>query len=132
MLEAGRRHLGQQLRKLDRRRRRRFEEGVVVRDLRHLPMHGVDDLAPAMPDIDVPQPGKPVEDAPPRRIPQINALRPLDDADALGMQRLHVGERMQVMRRVARLHRQQRCRDIARKGHGDHRRIAAHASLFPN
>ena len=103
MLELRRRHLGQQFGQLDGRRRGGLEEGVVERQLAHLPRGGIDQRALAVADVDAPQAGHRVEDLVAVAVPQVDVVGARDDARALAGQRLEVGEGVQEVRGVGPL-----------------------------
>ncbi len=77
--------------------RRGAEEGVVIGQLVHLPHDGIGDLLAAIADIDAPEPGKTVQILLALAVPDVDALAALDDARAVGIQLLHVGEGMQMV-----------------------------------
>ena len=85
------------LRELDGRRVGGLEEAVVVRQLEHLPVGRIREFAPPVADVDAPQAGHAVEDAVAVGVVEVDALGPDDDPRALRLQRLVVGERVQVM-----------------------------------
>ena len=62
------------LRQLDRRRVRRLEEAVVVRQLEHLAVRRVGQLAPAVAEVHAPQAGHAVEDLVAVGVVQVDAL----------------------------------------------------------
>ena len=79
------------------------EEGVVVGQLRHLPGRGLRELAPAIADVDAPQPGHRVDVAPAVRVPEMDALRADDDPRAaLRPEGAVVGEGVEVVAGVER------------------------------
>jgi len=103
VLELRRRHLGQQLGQLDRRRRRGLEEGVVEGQALELGSGRLDQLAPAVADIHAPQAAHRIEDALALGVPEIDALAALDDARAFLGQGGEVGEGMQEVAAVGGL-----------------------------
>ena len=79
------------------------EEGVVVRQLRHLTRCGVRELAAAVADVHAPQPRHRVDEAAPVRVPEVDALGADDHArPALRVKGRVVGEGVEVMAGVDR------------------------------
>jgi hypothetical protein len=87
---------------LDGRRRGGVEEGVVVRQLQHLPLGRVGQFPAPVAHIDAPQAGHGIEDLVALGILEPDAVRLGDDAAAaLFGQALGVGEGVQVVAEVA-------------------------------
>ena len=103
MLEARRRHLGQQLGQFDGRHGGRLEEGVVEGQLLHLPRGGLYQRLLAVAHVHAPQAAHRVQDALALAVPQIDVVGAGDDARALAGQTLEIGEGVQEMRRVGLL-----------------------------
>ena len=82
VVESAGEELGQLGRQLDRRRRGEPEEGRHEGDLVDLLGRGLGQLAPAVPDIDVPEPGEAVDVAVAVRVPEVDALAPREDQRA--------------------------------------------------
>jgi hypothetical protein len=80
-----------------RRRGRRAEEGVVIRQLVHLPGDSIGDFGAAIADIHAPEAGKSIQILAPFGIENIDTLAALDDAGAIGVELAHISERMEVM-----------------------------------
>ena len=100
-VEPRRGDLGELLGQLDRGRRRRLEEGVVVGQLEHLLVGDLGQLLAAVADVDAPQPGHGVQDAVALGIGEVDAFGRGDDpAAALLGQGLGVGEGVQVVAAV--------------------------------
>ena len=97
MVELRRRQLGEQPRKLDRRRMGALEEAVVERQLAHLARRGVGQFVAAVADVDAPEPRHAVQDLVAVGVVDVHALGAGDDPRALCRERLEVGERMQVV-----------------------------------
>ena len=103
VLEAGWGHLGEDPAELCGGGMGGVEEGVVVRQLRHLPRRGVRELAAAVADVHAPQARHRVDEAVPVRVPEVDALGAHDDArPALGIEGRVVGEGVEVMAGVDR------------------------------
>ncbi len=114
MVELRRRHFRQKAGKLDHRRMRRVEEGIVIGELFHLPGDGVDDFPAAMADIHAPEPAHAVEDLVALRVIHIDAAGRRDDPDAARIQFAGIRERMQMVRRVDGL----KLACVVQNGHG--------------
>ncbi len=103
MLELRRRDLGQLRGQLDGRRRRALEEGVVVRQLVHLPRGDLGQLRAAIAHGHAPQARHAVQQLAALAVVQVDALGARDHARAARGDLLRIGERMQEMRGVLRL-----------------------------
>ncbi|MCY1535422.1 hypothetical protein D9M68_708280 [compost metagenome] len=97
MVHAGRGDLGQRLGQLQHRRVGGLEEGVVERQLAHLPAGRLDQFLAAVADGDAPQAGHAIEDLLPLAVPQVHALGLGDDPRALLVHLLVVGERREMV-----------------------------------
>ena len=103
VLELRRREPRETVGQLDGGRVRALEEAVVVRQLLHLTVSGLGELAPAVAERHTPKPRHAVEDTVPFRVVEVHALGMGDDPRAARRQGLVVGERVQVVRGVERL-----------------------------
>ena len=97
VVEMGRRDLGQQGRQFGGGGMAGLEEEVVIGQLLHLSGGGIHQLLAAITQVDAPQARHPVQDAAPVGVFQIDPLGLGDDAAALLVQGLKVGEGMQVV-----------------------------------
>ena len=100
VLELRRRDVGEQFGKLDCRRRRGLKERVVEGQLLQLRGRRIDQLLSPVADVDAPQARHRIEDLVTVAVPQVDVVGARDDARTLGRERLEIGERVQVVRRV--------------------------------
>ena len=76
------------------------KEGVVERQLEHLPVAGLGELLPAVAEIGRPQACHAVENALALAVPNIGPVAAHDDARAASAERLVIGEGVQVVKSV--------------------------------
>ncbi|MCY1271016.1 hypothetical protein D9M70_195650 [compost metagenome] len=103
VVHAFRRDLGDRLGEFHRRRMRGLEEQVVEGQFPHLPGRRLHQLLAAVADVDAPQAGHAIEDLVAFAVPDVHAFGLGDDPRTLGVQRLVVGERRQVVITTERL-----------------------------
>ena len=97
------REFGQFLRQKHRRRRRTFEEGVVVGQLQHLLVGDLGQFLAAVADGHAPEAGHAVEDGVALAVVDVGAIGAHDHARSGGAKLIVVGEGMEMMRGVDRL-----------------------------
>ena len=103
MIDMLRRETTQLGRQLDRRRVGGLEEGVVVRQLRHLLAGRRDQFRLVIAEVHAPQPRHAIENPLAIGVMDIDAAGTGDDTTALLAQLLEVGEGVQVVARIQRL-----------------------------
>ena len=121
MLELRRCDFSQQARQFDRWRMGGLKKTVVVRQLEHLAIRHVGQVAAPVAQIDAPQARHAIENLIAVGIVQIHAFRPGNDPGSLAAERGMIRERMNVMCSIQRLpfgsgtHGHERA---GRRGHG--------------
>src|SRR5262245_15068328 len=100
LIEILGRDLGELARELYDRRMRGAKEGVVVRQLEHLPVGRLGQFLVAVPDICRPQARHAVEDAVALAVPNVGPVAADDNAGAARTKRVVIGEGMKVVKSV--------------------------------